>query len=101
MLKRSSLRSGRRIIPSSSPECRSAERRQVSPLRLRDSSAPALRVTAPSASLRSRLHNTRPLKQRGNRTPLELAGVDLGDKDLVRLIEHKMRYSQAAAAQKA
>jgi len=46
-------------------------------------------------------HNTRPLKQRGNRTPLELAGVDLGDKDFVRLIEHEMRYGQAAAAQKA
>jgi hypothetical protein len=26
-------------------------------------------------------HNTRPLKQRGNRTPLELAGVDLGESD--------------------
>jgi hypothetical protein len=46
-------------------------------------------------------HNTRPLKQRGNRTPLELAGVDLGDKDWVRLIEHEMRYGQAAAEQKA
>ena len=46
-------------------------------------------------------HNTRPLKQRGNRTPLELAGVDLGDNDWVRLIEHEMRYGQAAATQKA
>jgi hypothetical protein len=44
-------------------------------------------------------HNTRPLKQRGNRTPLELAGVDLGDNDWVRLIEHEMRYGQAAAEQ--
>jgi len=46
-------------------------------------------------------HDTRPLKQRGNRTPLELAGIDLGDDDWVRLIEHEMRYGQAAAAQKA
>jgi hypothetical protein len=46
-------------------------------------------------------HNTRPLKQRGNRTPLDLAGVDLGDNDWVRLIEHEMRYGQAAAARKA
>jgi hypothetical protein len=46
-------------------------------------------------------HNTRPLKQRGNRTPLELAGVDLGESDWVRLIEHEMRYGQAAAEQKA
>lgn len=46
-------------------------------------------------------HNMRPLKQRGNRTPLELAGVDLGDNDWVRLIEHEMRYGQAAAEQKA
>lgn len=46
-------------------------------------------------------HNTRPLKQRGNRTPLELAGVDLGENDWVRLIEHEMRYGQAAAEQKA
>jgi hypothetical protein len=44
-------------------------------------------------------HNTRPLKQRGNRTPLELAGVELGDDDWVRLIEHEMRYGQAAAKQ--
>jgi hypothetical protein len=46
-------------------------------------------------------HNTRPLKQRGNQTPLQLAGVDLGDDDWVRLIEHEIRYGQAAAAQKA
>lgn len=45
-------------------------------------------------------HNTRPLKQRGNQTPFQLAGVDLGDDDWVRLIEHEMRYGQAAAAQK-
>jgi hypothetical protein len=41
-------------------------------------------------------HNTRPLPQRGNKTPLQLAGVDLGDDDWVRLIEHEMRYGQAA-----
>jgi hypothetical protein len=29
-------------------------------------------------------------------TPLQLAGVDLGDDDWVRLIEHEMRYGQAA-----
>jgi hypothetical protein len=46
-------------------------------------------------------HNTRPLRQRGNRTLLELADVDLCDKDWVRLIEHELRYGQAAAAQKA
>jgi hypothetical protein len=45
-------------------------------------------------------HNTRPLPHRGNKTPLELAGVDLGDDDWVRLIEHEMRYGQAAAVQK-
>jgi hypothetical protein len=44
-------------------------------------------------------HNTHPLPQRGNQTPLQLAGVDLGDNDWVRLIEHEMRYGQAAAAQ--
>jgi hypothetical protein len=42
-------------------------------------------------------HNMRPLKQRGNKTPLQLAGVDLGDDDWVRLIEHEMRYGRAAA----
>jgi hypothetical protein len=41
-------------------------------------------------------HNTRPLPQRGNKTPLQLAGVDLGDDDWVRLIEHEMCYGQAA-----
>ena len=41
-------------------------------------------------------HNTRPLPQRGNKTPLQLAGVDLGDDDWVRLIEHEMRYGRAA-----
>jgi hypothetical protein len=46
-------------------------------------------------------HNTRPLKQRGNKTPLELAGVDLGDDDWVRLIEHELRYGQCAQAQAA
>ena len=46
-------------------------------------------------------HNTRRLKQRGIRTPLELAGVDLGDNDWARLIEHEMRYGQEAATQKA
>ena len=46
-------------------------------------------------------HNTRPLKQRGNRTPLELAGVDLGDNDWVRLIEHEMKHGQAAATKNA
>jgi len=44
-------------------------------------------------------HDTRPLKQRGNQTPLQLAGVDLGDDDWVRLIEHEMKYGQAAARQ--
>lgn len=44
-------------------------------------------------------HNTRPLKQRGNRTPLQLAGVDLGDDDWIKLIEHEMKYGQAAAQQ--
>src|SRR5215831_8918050 len=42
-------------------------------------------------------YNTRPLPQRGNKTPLQLAGVDLGDDDWVRLIEHEMHYGQAAA----
>ena len=42
-------------------------------------------------------HNTRPLKQRGNQTPLQLAGVDLGDEDWIKLIEHEMKYGQAAA----
>src|SRR5262245_39025478 len=42
-------------------------------------------------------HNMRPLPQRGNKTPLQLAGVDLGDDDWVRLIEHEMRYSRVAA----
>jgi len=41
-------------------------------------------------------HNTRPLPQRGNRSPLELAGVNLGDNDWVRLIEHEMMYGEAA-----
>ena len=41
-------------------------------------------------------HNTRPLSQRGNKTPLQLAGVDLGDDDWVQLIEHEVRYGQAA-----
>jgi hypothetical protein len=45
-------------------------------------------------------HNTRPLPQRGNQTPLQLAGVDLGDDDWVSLVEHELRYGQAAAAQK-
>ena len=45
-------------------------------------------------------HNTRPLPQRGHQTPLQLAGVDLGDDDWVRLIEHEMRYGQAATASK-
>jgi hypothetical protein len=44
-------------------------------------------------------HNTRPLKQRGNQTPLQLAGVDLGDDDWIRLIEHEMKYGGAAAQQ--
>lgn len=44
-------------------------------------------------------HDTRSLKQRGNQTPLQLAGVDLGDDDWVRLIEHEMKYGQAAAQQ--
>lgn len=42
-------------------------------------------------------HNTRPLKQRGNQTPFQLAGVDLGEDDWVRLLAHEMRYGQAAA----
>lgn len=42
-------------------------------------------------------HNTRPLPQSGNQTPLQLAGVDLGDDDRVRLIEPELRYGQAAA----
>lgn len=45
--------------------------------------------------------NTHPLTQRGHKTPLELAGVDLGDDDWVRLIEHEMRYGQAAQVQTA
>ena len=44
-------------------------------------------------------HNTHSLPQRGHQTPLQLADVDLGDDDWVRLIEHEMRYGQAAAAQ--
>lgn len=43
-------------------------------------------------------HNTRPLKQRGKQTPLQLAGVDLGNDDWIALLEHEMRYGQAAAA---
>ena len=42
-------------------------------------------------------HNTRPLKQRGHQTPFQLAGVDLGEDDWVRLLAHEMRYGQAAA----
>jgi hypothetical protein len=45
-------------------------------------------------------HNFRPLPQRGNRSPLELAGVDLGDDDWVRLLEHKMKYGKSAATQR-
>lgn len=45
-------------------------------------------------------HDTQPLKQRGNQTPLQLAGIDLGDDGWVRLIEHEIRFGQAAAAQK-
>jgi hypothetical protein len=44
-------------------------------------------------------HNSRPLKQRGNRTPFQLAGVDLGDDDWVRLIEHELRCGQPVVAQ--
>jgi hypothetical protein len=43
-------------------------------------------------------HNTRPLKQRGGKTPLELAGVDLGDDDWVRLIEHELNSGHRALA---
>ena len=43
--------------------------------------------------------NTHPLAQRGHKPPLELAGVDLGDDDWVRLLEHEMQYGQAARAQ--
>ena len=46
-------------------------------------------------------HNTRPLRQRGNRTPLKLAGVDLGDGDWVRLIEHELRDGQCVKTQAA
>ena len=46
-------------------------------------------------------HNAHPLPQRGNRSPLELAGVDLGDDDWVRLLEHEMKYGISAAAQRA
>jgi Transposase len=35
--------------------------------------------------------NTRPLKQRGNQTPFQLSGVDLGGDDWVDLIEHQLR----------
>jgi hypothetical protein len=45
-------------------------------------------------------HNMRPLNQRGNQTPLQLAGVELGDDDWGRLIEHEMKYGQAAAQPK-
>jgi hypothetical protein len=44
-------------------------------------------------------HNTRPLKQRGHQTPLQRAGVDLGDEDWIKLIEHEMKYGQAAVQQ--
>jgi hypothetical protein len=40
-------------------------------------------------------HNARPLPQRGNQSPLQLACVDLGDDDWVRLLEHEMRYGQS------
>jgi len=30
---------------------------------------------------------------RGDRTPFQLAGVDLGDDDWVRMIEHEVNYS--------
>lgn len=42
-------------------------------------------------------HNTRPLQQRGKQTPFQLAGVDLGHDDWIGLLEHEMRYGQAAA----
>jgi hypothetical protein len=45
--------------------------------------------------------NTHPRAQRGHKTPLELAGVELGDDDWVRLIEHEMRYGQTAQARMA
>jgi hypothetical protein len=35
--------------------------------------------------------NMRPLKQRGDQTPFQLSGVDLGEDDWVALIEHEMR----------
>jgi hypothetical protein len=41
-------------------------------------------------------HNARPLPQRGNRSPLELAGVNLGDDEWVRLIEHEMMHGKLA-----
>lgn len=44
-------------------------------------------------------HNSRPLPQRGRQTPFQLAGVDLGDDDWIRLLEHELRYGQAAAQQ--
>ena len=34
-------------------------------------------------------HTMRPLKQRGNQTPLPLAGVDLGDDDWIWLLSTK------------
>jgi hypothetical protein len=44
-------------------------------------------------------HNSRPLPPRGRQTPFQLAGVDLGDDDWIRLLEHELRYGQAAAQQ--
>ena len=44
-------------------------------------------------------HNSRPLPQRDRQTPFQLAGVDLGDDDWIRLLEHELRYGQAAAQQ--
>jgi hypothetical protein len=41
-------------------------------------------------------HNLRPLKQRGKQMPLQLAGVDLSNDDWIGLLEHEMRYGQAA-----
>jgi len=35
--------------------------------------------------------NMRPLKQRGGQTPFQLSGVNLGEDDWVKLIEHEMR----------
>src|SRR5206468_11598828 len=45
--------------------------------------------------------NMHPLKQRGGKTPFQLSGIDLGDDDWVRLIEHEMRAQERLSVKRA